>query len=90
MANYGETSQEHFEVKFEFPLWKIIKEYANKNDCSYVDASEAVLSDYVATIRYDDEAFEDECMKKRHLELETVGKEDEERFGTEKKHAVLR
>ena len=90
MANYGETAQEHFEDKFEFPLWKIIKTYAAKHDCSYVDASEAVLSDYVATINYGDEEFENACMKKRHAELEAVGKEDEERLGKEQKHAVLR
>ena len=81
MANYGHTSEAHYEEKFEFPLWKIIQEYAKKHDCSYVDASEAVLSDYVKTIKYDDEEFENKCVEIRHKELEAVSKEDEAKFG---------
>ena len=78
MPNYGSTSEKHYEEKFEFPLWKKIKEYADKHDISYVEASEVVMPEYVATIRYDDIEFEEAEMKKRHAELEVLEREMKE------------
>ena len=37
------TSDKHYEEKFEFPLWKLIKEYAEENDISYLQASEKIV-----------------------------------------------
>ena len=78
MPNYGATSEKHYEEKFEFPLWKKIKEYADKHDISYVEASEVVMPEYVATIRYDDIEFEEAEMLKSHAELEVLEKEMKE------------
>ena len=51
------TSDKHYEEKFEFPLWKLIKEYAEENDISYLQASEKIVPEYVKTIRYRDIEF---------------------------------
>ena len=60
---------EHYEEKFEFPLWKLIKEYAEENDISYLQASEKIVPEYVKTIRYRDIEFEESEVKKRAEEM---------------------
>ena len=57
------TSDKHYEEKFEFPLWKLIKEYAEENDISYLQASEKIVPEYVKTIRYRDIEFEESEVK---------------------------
>ena len=51
------TADEHYEEKFEFPLWKLIKQQAEEKDISYVTAVGEVLPEYVKTIRYRDKEF---------------------------------
>jgi len=63
------TSDKHYEEKFEFPLWKLIKERADKKDISYVKACEEVLPEYEKTIRYRDTEFEDAAVQKRLKEM---------------------
>ena len=63
------TSDEQVEEKFEFPLWKLIKEYAEENDISYLQASEKIVPEYVKTIRYRDIEFEESEVKKRAEEM---------------------
>ena len=63
------TSEKHYEEKFEFPLWKLIKQRAEEKDISYVEATGEVLPEYVKTIRYGDKAYEEALMKKRHEEM---------------------
>ena len=63
------TSDKHYEEKFEFPLWKLIKEYAEENDTSYLQASEKIVPEYVKTIRYRDIKFEESEVKKRAEEM---------------------
>ena len=63
------TSDKHYEEKFEFPLWKLIKKRAEEKDISYLKACEEVLPEYVKTIRYGDKEFEDAAVKKRAKEL---------------------
>jgi len=46
-----DTADNHYEEKFEFPLWKIIKERAAKKDLSYVKAALEVLPEYEKGIR---------------------------------------
>lgn len=65
------TSDKHYESKFEFPLWKLIKQRAEEKDISYVEASGEVVSEYVKTIRYRDTEFEDSEIHKRAEELRT-------------------
>jgi hypothetical protein len=60
---------EHYEEKFEFPLWKLIKQYAEKNDVSYSAAYAAVSAEYAKTIRYRDMEFEDAEIAKRQKEI---------------------
>ncbi len=62
-------SDEHYEEKFEFELWKRIKKRAEEKDISYVAASEEVLPEYVKTIRYRDTEFEDAAIMKRAQEM---------------------
>ena len=63
------TSDKHYEEKFEFPLWKLIKEYAEEKDISYLQASEKIVPEYVKTIRYRDIKFEESEVKKRAEEM---------------------
>lgn len=60
---------EHYEEKFKFPLWELIKQRADEKDISYVAAIEEVVPEYIKTIRYRDEAFEDECIQNRRQEF---------------------
>ena len=63
------TSDKHYEEKFEFPLWTLIKQRAEEKDISYVAASEEVVPEYVKTIRYRDTEFEDAAIQKRAKEM---------------------
>ena len=62
------TSDKHYEDKFEFPLWKLIKERAEEKDISYHDAMLEVVPEYEKTIRYGDTEFEQEQIQKRRAE----------------------
>ena len=75
------VSDEHYEEKFEFPLWKLIKQRAEEKDISYVAASEEVVPEYVKTIRYRDTEFENAAIQKRAKEMTELA----ERFQKEKK-----
>ena len=63
------TSDKHYEEKFEFTLWKLIKQRANEKDISYHDAAIEVLPEFQKTIRYRDKEFEDACIEKRRQEM---------------------
>jgi len=63
------TSDKHYEERFEFPLWKLIKQRAEKKDISYLAALEEVVPEYIKTIRYRDTDFEDAEIQKRAKEL---------------------
>ena len=66
------TSEQHYESKFEFPLWKLIKQRAEEKDISYIKAVDEVVPEYVKTIRYRDTEFEDAEIHKRAEELRAV------------------
>jgi len=70
------TSEKHYEEKFEFPLWKLIKQRAEEKDISYLAASEKVLPEYLKTIRYRDEEFENAEIQKRAKELAELTERD--------------
>ena len=59
-----------YEEKFEFPLWKLVKQRAREKDISYSAALDEVLPEYVKTIRYRDAEFErevsEEIKPKKH------------------------
>lgn len=63
------TAGEHYEEKFEFPLWHLIKQRAEEKDISYVRAAGEVVPEYVKTIRYRDDKFEEDAREKRRKEL---------------------
>lgn len=63
------TSDKHYEEKFEFSLWKLIKQRAEEKDISYHDASIEVLPEFEKTIRYRDTEFEDAAVQKRREEM---------------------
>ena len=56
------TSDKHYESKFVFPLFKLIKERAEEKDISYHDAAREVIPEYVKTIRYGDIEFENKIV----------------------------
>lgn len=64
-----QTSEKHYEGKFEFPLWKLIKERAEEKDISYLKAAEEVVPEYKKNIRYRDTEFENAAVKKRAEEM---------------------
>jgi hypothetical protein len=72
------TSDKHYEDKFEFPLWKLIKERAEKKDISYHDAMLEVVPEYEKTIRYGDTEFEQEQIKKRRAEQLALSERERE------------
>ena len=53
-----DPSDKHYESKFEFPLYHLIKKRAEEKDISYHDAALEVMPEYVKTIRYRDRDFE--------------------------------
>jgi hypothetical protein len=63
------TSDKHYEEKFEFPLWKLIKQRAQEKDISYSAAYREILPEYEKTIRYKDMEWTDEQIRKRNKEL---------------------
>ena len=68
-------ADEHYESKFEFPLWKLIRERADEKDISYLQAAGEVLPEYEKGIRYRDQEFEDACIDARKKELARLKKE---------------
>ena len=71
-----DTADNHYEKKFEFPLWKLIKQRAEEKDISYIDAADEVMPEYMKTIRYGDKEFERECWTKRYKELDELYERD--------------
>jgi hypothetical protein len=63
------TSDKHYEEKFEFPLWKMIKQRAEEKDISYNAAYREVLPEYQKTIRYKDTEWTDAQILKRNKEM---------------------
>ena len=51
---------DYYEEKFEFPLWKLIKERAEEKDISYLKAAEEVAPEFAKGVRIRDTEFEDE------------------------------
>jgi len=74
------TSDKHYEERFEFPLWKLIKQRAEEKDICYSDAVPEVVSEYVKTIRYRDTEFEDAEIVRRAKEMMELG-ELEQKIG---------
>jgi hypothetical protein len=66
------TSDKHYEEKFEFPLWKLIKQRAEEKDISYMAAGEEVVPEYMKTIRYQDKEFEQTAIRKRRQEVNAL------------------
>ncbi len=62
------TSEKHYEKKFEFELWKLIKQRAEEKDISYHDASIEAMLEFEKTIRYRDKEFEEAAIEKRRQE----------------------
>lgn len=56
---------DYYEEKFEFPLWKLIKERAEEKDISYLKAAEEVAPEFAKGVRIRDEEFEDEQVNQR-------------------------
>ena len=63
------TSDKHYEEKFEFPLWKLIKQRAEEKDISYSAAYQEVMPEYMKGIRYHDIEWWDELVRNRYKEL---------------------
>jgi len=78
------TSDKHYEERFEFPLWKLIKQRAEEKDICYSDAVPEVVSEYTKTIRYRDTEFEDTEIVKRAKEMIELG-ELEQKLGIQYK-----
>jgi len=66
------TSDKHYETKFEYPLWKLIKQRAEEKDISYVQAAGEVVPEYGKGIHYRDKEFEESTIAIRVEELKVV------------------
>jgi hypothetical protein len=73
------TSDKHYESKWESPLWKMIKEYADKKDISYNQAWKAVSKEHFKQVRYRDTAFEDAEIRKRHQQIAALREQEKEK-----------
>ena len=62
-------SDKYYEEKFEFPLWKRIKQRAEEKDISYIAAAEEVVPEYAQTIRYRDTEFEEAAVQEGRWEV---------------------
>ncbi len=71
------TSDEHYEERFEFPLWKLIKQRAKEKDISYLAAMNEVSPEYGQSIRYGDRKFEESLIVKRWKELSQLAGTEE-------------
>ena len=71
------TSDEHYEEKFEFPLWKLIKQRAKEKDISYLAAMNEVSPEYAQRIRYGDRKLEESLIVKRWKELSQLAGTEE-------------
>lgn len=65
---------QNYEEKFEFPLYKLIKEKAEEKDISLVKAAEIVLPEYCKTIRYGDTEYEETTRQKQWDALDELVK----------------
>ena len=70
------TSDKHYEEKFEFELWKLIKKRAEEKDISYHDAMLQVVPEFQKKIRYRDTEFEQEQIQKRRREMLEVSEQE--------------
>jgi hypothetical protein len=66
------TGDEHYETKFEYPLWKLIKQRAEEKDISYLQAAAEVTPEYEKGIRYRDKEYEISTIDKRVAELKII------------------
>ena len=58
-----------YETNYQSPLWRMVKERAEKKDISYFAAYREVLPEYQKTIRYQDIAWVKEQIRKRNKEI---------------------
>lgn len=66
--NFKDPVPGHYEEKFEFRLWKMIREHADAKDISYSKAAAEVVHDYSKTTRCRDVAFADAVIHAREHE----------------------
>jgi len=75
----NQALDEYYEEKFEFPLWKMIKEHAEKRDISYSRAAEEVVPIYVKSIpEYRQDERDDAMIKARLDEMKELQKREAE------------
>jgi len=74
-----QTSDKHYEEKFENPLWKLIKQRAEEKDISYAAAIVEVVPEYQGTIGPDTETEKAAIEKRRKEMAELAQREREER-----------
>ena len=58
----------HYEEKFEFPFWTMVKKCAEERDISYSDAAAIMCPEYSKTLRIRDQEWTDEQIR--------IGEED--------------
>lgn len=75
-------SDKHYEEKFEFPLWKMIKQCAEEKDISYAAACWEAVEEYQKTIKYKDMEWVDAQVRRRKKEMaELIEREKMKRIG---------
>lgn len=67
-------SDKHYEDRFEFPLWKMIRQRAEDKDVSYNTAYREILPEYEKSIRYKDIEWSDAQIKRNNRETSELKK----------------
>lgn len=66
--SFVDPEAKHYEEKFEFRLWKMIREYAEEHDMSYSRAAAQVVHEYSKTTRCRDVEWADKVIADREAE----------------------
>ena len=69
----------HYEERFEYPLWKMIRQRAEEKDISYNAAYQEILPEYLKLIKYGDTEWVDDQIKKYNKETAMLKERESQR-----------
>jgi len=69
----------HYEERFEYPLWKMIRQRAEEKDISYNAAYQEILPEYLKLIKYGDTEWVDAQIKKYNQETAMLKERESQR-----------
>lgn len=67
-AGVKDPTADHYEEKFEFPFWTMVKRLAEEKDISYSDAAALAAPEYSKGLRIRDQEWTDEQIRLRQAQ----------------------